>query len=114
MPNCVDLVKRLSSAVGREESMTNIRDVAKAAGVSIASVSAVLNNVGRVGEETRSRIWSAVEAVGYSPNSIARSLRLGRSKLIGMAVGDITNPYSAAMVRVVEKVAIARGYSVIV
>ncbi|MBI1775172.1 MAG: LacI family DNA-binding transcriptional regulator [Proteobacteria bacterium] len=94
--------------------MANIRDVAKAAGVSIASVSAALNDTGRVGEETRARIWAAVEAVGYSPNTIARSLRLGRSQLIGMVVGDITNPFSASMVRIVEKVAIDRGYSVIV
>ena len=82
--------------------MATIRDVAKAAGVSIASVSAVLNKSGRVGAEATERVWAAVEAVGYSPNSIARSLRRGHSTLIGMMVGDITNPFSAELVRIVE------------
>jgi LacI family transcriptional regulator len=94
--------------------MATIRDVAKAAGVSIASVSAVLNKSGRVGAEARERVWAAVQAVGYSPNSIARSLRRGHSTLIGMMVGDITNPFSAELVRIVEHQARARGYSVIV
>ncbi len=82
--------------------------------MSIASVSAVLNGSGRVGEATRRRIWAAVEAVGYAPNMVARSLRTGRSKLIGMVVGDITNPFCAGLVRVVERAAIASGFSVIV
>jgi LacI family transcriptional regulator len=77
-------------------------------------VSAVLNETGRVGENTRRRVLSAVEAIGYSPNAVARSLRLGRSNLIGVVVGDITNPFSAEIIRVVEKAALARGYSVIV
>ena len=94
--------------------MATIRDVAKQAGVSIASVSAVLNESGRVGAETRRRVWSAVASVGYSPNAVARSLRRGTSSLIGMVVVDITNPFTARLVRVVEKAAIARGYSIIV
>lgn len=94
--------------------MATIRDVAKNAGVSIASVSAVLNESGRVSEETRRRVWAVVEAVGYSPNMVARSLRTGHSKLIGMVVGDITNPFCAEWVRVVERAAIARGFSIIV
>jgi LacI family transcriptional regulator len=94
--------------------MSTIRDVATRAGVSIASVSAVLNDSGRVSEATRRRIWDAVEAVGYAPNIVARSLRTGRTKLIGMVVGDITNPFCAGLVRVVERAAIASGFSVIV
>ncbi|WP_293859101.1 LacI family DNA-binding transcriptional regulator [uncultured Alsobacter sp.] len=94
--------------------MATIRDVAKAAGVSIASVSAVLNKSGRVGPEATERIWAAVEAVGYSPNPIARSLRRGHSALVGMIVGDITNPFSAELVRVVEHRVRSKGFSVIV
>ncbi|WP_342361865.1 LacI family DNA-binding transcriptional regulator [Terrarubrum flagellatum] len=94
--------------------MANIRDVAKSAGVSIATVSAALNESGRVSDETRRRVWAAAEAVGYSPNSFARSLRLGKSRLIGVVVADIANPFWGAMVRIVEKAAIAAGYSVIV
>lgn len=73
--------------------MANIWNVARSAGVSISSVSAVLNQSERVSEGTRRRVCAAVEAVGYSPNMVARSLRTGRSTLIGMAVGDITNPF---------------------
>ena len=94
--------------------MATIRDVAKAAGVSIASVSAVMNASGRVGDDARRRVWAAVREVGYSPNIVARNLRLGRSQLIGVVVGDITNPFSAGLVRVVEKAVIEQGYSVIV
>lgn len=94
--------------------MTTIRDIAKAAGVSVASVSAALNNRGRLSEETRRRIWEAAEALGYAPNMAARSLRTGSTKLIGMVVGNITNPFSAGLVRTVEREAIAHGFSVIV
>src|SRR5712691_7329701 len=95
--------------------MANIRDVARHAGVSIATVSAALNDKGQVSEETRRRVWEAAATVGYSPNAIARSLRLGKSRLIGVVVGDITNPFWASMVRVVENAAIAaHHHSVIV
>ena len=56
----------------------------------------------------------AVKSVGYSPNAIARSLRLGRSPLIGVLIGDITNPFCTALVRVAEKAALAARYSIIV
>jgi LacI family transcriptional regulator len=94
--------------------MATIRDVAKHAGVSIATVSAALNESGPVSGETKRRVWAAAEAVGYSPNAIARSLRLGKSRLIGVVIGDIANPFWGAMVRVVEKIAIAANYSIIV
>jgi LacI family transcriptional regulator len=94
--------------------MANIRDVARHAGVSIATVSATLNDSNPVSEETRRRVWDAVKAVGYSPNAIARSLRLGKSRLIGVVLGDITNPFCSAVVRVAEKVALAAKYSIIV
>ena len=82
--------------------------------MSIASVSAALNGTGRVGSETRERVRRAAEQIGYRPSAVARSLQLGRSSLIGMVVADITNPFNAGLVRVVEKAAIARGHSVIV
>ncbi|MEX0853657.1 MAG: LacI family DNA-binding transcriptional regulator [Bauldia sp.] len=94
--------------------MANIRDVAKKAGVSIATVSATLNDSAVVSEKTRQRVWAAVNAVGYAPNAIARSLRLGKSRLIGVVIADIGNPFCSSIVRVVEQVAIAAGYSIIV
>ncbi len=94
--------------------MANIRDVAKHAGVAIATVSATLNESASVSEETRKRVWAAVEAVGYAPNAIARSLRLGKSRLIGIAIADISNPFCSSMVRTMENAAIAADYSIIV
>ncbi len=94
--------------------MANIRDVAKHAGVSIATVSTALNSTGPVSEKTLRRIWEAVEAVGYAPNGIARSLRLGKSRLIGLVVSDITNPFFGALALAIEKTAHASGYAVIV
>jgi LacI family transcriptional regulator len=94
--------------------MTGIRDVAKRAGVAIATVSAALNGTGPVSEETKRRVLEAASAVGYAPNAFARSLRLGKSRLIGVVVGDISNPFWGAMVRIVEKIAIAADYSIIV
>ena len=94
--------------------MANIHDVAKAAGVSIATVSATLNESASVSEETRRRVLAAVEAVGYAPNAIAQSLRRGKSRLIGLVIGDISNPFSSTMARTIEQGALAAGYSVIV
>ena len=94
--------------------MANIRDVARHAGVSIATVSATLNDLNPVSAETRRRVWEAVKAVGYSPNAVARSLRLGKSRLIGMILGEITNPFCSALVRAAERVAQTAGYSIII
>ena len=55
-------------------------------------MSATLNKSASVSEETRKRVWAAVEAVGYTPNAIARSLRLGKSRLIGLAIVGYLQP----------------------
>lgn len=94
--------------------MATIKDVAKAAGVSIATVSATVNGKGGVSEKRSRRVWEAVEAVGYSPHGIARSLRLGRTQVIGLIVGDIANPFFTSLAKAVEARASAAGYSVIV
>ena len=70
--------------------MTTIKDVAREAGVSIATVSYVLNNkTEAISEDTRSRVWTAVNTIGYRPNVTARNLRSSRSKLIGYAWHNI-------------------------
>jgi LacI family transcriptional regulator len=95
-------------------NLANIRDVAKAAGVSIATVSATVNGSSPVGEATKNRVLEAIKTVGYSPNPMARSLRSGRSRLIGLVLGDVANPFWGSVLRVVEKAALGAGYSVIV
>lgn len=90
--------------------MANIQDVADAAGVSTASVSRFL-----AGQKVRSAdaIRSAIEALDYSPSSIARSLKTGRHNAIGVIVPDITNPFFAGLVRGIEDQARSNGFDVI-
>jgi LacI family transcriptional regulator len=94
--------------------MASVRDVAKRAGVSISTVSIALNNSARVSAETHRRVMEAVEAIGYSPNSVARSLRLGRTNLIGLVVSEITNPFFAALAKIIQSEALRAGFNLIV
>src|SRR6478609_10161836 len=73
--------------------MATSRDVAKAAGVSQATVSRVLTGDSAVREDTRTRVLAAIQAVGYTPNGAARSMRTGRSNTIGVVVADLDNPF---------------------
>lgn len=82
--------------------MATIRDVAKEAGVSVATVSRVLNENGYVHEDTRKRVATAMEELNYSPNEVARSLYKKKSKLIGLLLPDITNPFFPQLARGVE------------
>lgn len=90
-----------------------IRDVARTAGVSPATVSRVLNAPEGVSADLRSRVLAAVESLGYRPNSQARSLRTRATAVLGLIISDITNPFFTSMVRAVEDVASEAGYSVI-
>src|SRR5689334_12705183 len=94
--------------------MATIKDVARVAGVSIATVSATLNGAPRVSEKLAKRVWDAIESTGYSPDGVARSLRLGRTRSIGLVVGDISNPFFTSLAKVVEARASEAGYMVIV
>ncbi|KQL55474.1 LacI family transcriptional regulator [Heyndrickxia shackletonii] len=82
--------------------MATIRDVAKEAGVSVATVSRVLNETGYVHEDTKKAVTSAIEKLNYSPNEVARSLYTRKSKLIGLLLPDITNPFFPLLARGVE------------
>ena len=93
--------------------MTSIKDVAKAAGVSTATVSRVLANNAPIKPETRERVLKAVSDLNYRPNLIARSLRIQKSTKIGLVVSDIRNPFFTAIGRAVEDTAHQNGYSVL-
>ena len=93
--------------------MPSIKDVAKIADVSTATVSRVLANHPRIKEETRQRVLDAVEQLNYRPNLIARSLRVQKSAKIGLVVSDIRNPFFTAIGRAVEDAAYEKGYSVL-
>jgi LacI family transcriptional regulator len=94
--------------------MTTIRDVAKAAGVSTATVSAVVNASAFVSDELRARVVAAVEALDYAPSAAARGLKRGRSQLIAMVVADLANPFFHRIVCVAEAAVAAWGFSLVV
>lgn len=94
--------------------MATIKDVAKRAGLAISTVSAVINRSAPVSGDAISRVEAAVAEVGYVPHGGARSLRSGRSHLIGLVVPNIANPHFAAVAREVENVCLARGYTSVV
>jgi len=98
------------------ERRVSITDIAKKVGVSAALVSYVLNGrekEKRVGSEMVEKIRSAAEELNYQPNQIARSLRLGSTKTIGLVVADIANPFFSHFARIVEDEAFKVGYSVV-
>ncbi len=94
--------------------MATIKDVAKRAGLAISTVSAVINRSAPVSGDAIARVEAAVVATGYVPHGGARSLRSGRSHLIGLVVPNIANPHFAAVAREVENVCLARGYTSVV
>ena len=93
--------------------MVSIKDVAKAAGVSTATVSRVLAKKSRIKDETRKRVLEAIEQLNYRPNLVARGLRAQKTSKIGLVVSDIRNPFFTAIGREVEDAAYERGYSVL-
>lgn len=93
--------------------MANIYDVAKEARVSVATVSAVVNESAYVSPALKTRVTAAVRRLGYHPNLLARSLAKQESHTIGMIVPNIANPFWPEVVRGVEDSAHARGYTLV-
>ena len=93
--------------------MVGIRDVAKYAGVSPSTVSRALSGVAFVEPETKEKVMRAVSDLNYKPNLAARSLKKGGSRLIGLIIPDIMNPYYPEVVKYMETCATKAGYSLI-
>jgi len=93
--------------------MSTIYDVAKYAGVSVATVSAVVNESSFVSPELKKKVTAAVEALHYTPNLLARSLAIRRTNTFGMLIPDIANPFYSGILRGVEDRAQKSGYAVI-
>lgn len=91
-----------------------ISDVAKRAGVSTATVSHVINNTRVVAQETTGRVLSAIEALGYKPNAFARTLKTGKTDMIGFIVPDISNLFFATIIQQVEEILGSRGKNLII
>lgn len=93
--------------------MASIKDVAKAAGVSTATVSRVLSDKPHVKAEIRELVMKVVEELNYRPNLVARNLRAQKSAIIGLIVSDIQNSFFQFVSRAVEDIAHQQGYSII-
>jgi len=91
-----------------------IREVAREAGVSIATVSHALSGKRPVSGATRRRIKSAARRLGYRPNQVAASMITGRTQTLGVIVPDIANPFFSGLVHAAEVAAAGRGYTVVV
>lgn len=93
--------------------MVTMRDVARLAGVSITTVSHVVNETRPVAADTRDRVLAAVEQTGYTGDAIARSLVMGGTRTLGLALPLAGNPHAAALTAAVEAAATAAGYTLI-
>jgi LacI family transcriptional regulator len=90
-----------------------MRDVAERAGVSVTTVSHVINETRPVSDELRERVLVAINELGYQPNILARSLRRGKTHTIGMIVPDSANPFFAEVARGIEDTSFKHGYNLV-
>lgn len=96
-----------------DRKKNTMKDVARLAGVSTSTVSAVINSAVPVSPKRRQRVLDAMTALDYHPDAIARGLKTGRSFVIGVVVPDITNAFYPEVVRGIEDTARKAGYSVL-
>lgn len=94
--------------------MASIKDVAKEAGVSVATVSRVMNNRGYISKETRRKVEKAIETIDYHPNQIARALQKSQSYFIGIIVPDSNHPFFSDLIKYVELSANEKNYKLLV
>lgn len=92
----------------------DIRTVAAMAKVSIATVSRTINGSPLVSDQLSKRVWQAVKQLNYFPNTHARTLVSGRSRLLGIIVENITNPFFPELIQSFEEIAVAHGYEILV
>src|SRR5579862_1250772 len=99
---------------GKTPERMDIRTIARAANVSIATVSRVMNNVASVNPKMAKRVWEAIEQLDYFPNTQARALVSGRSRLLGLIVSEITNPFFPELIQGFEDIAVEHGYEILI
>src|SRR5579862_8229817 len=91
----------------------DIREIAKRAKVSTATVSRAINRVPTVNPALAKRVWSVIEELGYYPNTQARALVSGRSRIFGLIISEITNPFFPEIVQVFETIAVQHHYEIL-
>jgi LacI family transcriptional regulator len=103
--------KRRSS---RNAAPMDIHTVAKMANVSIATVSRTINHIPTVNPKMAKRVWEVIKELNYLPNTQARALVSGRSRLLGLIVSEITNPFFPELIQGFEDVAVEHGYEILI
>lgn len=97
-----------------EKRRLDIRDVAKHAHVSIATVSRTINSIPTVDKRLAERVWNSIRELNYFPNTQARALVSGRTRLLGLLISEITNPFFPELIRGFEDVAVENGYEILI
>ncbi|MEO0365577.1 MAG: LacI family DNA-binding transcriptional regulator [Pseudomonadota bacterium] len=92
----------------------SIKEVARLAGVSTATVSRCVNNPEKVTEKTRVKVQQAIRTTGYSPNTLAQSFRRGRTNMIMVVLPSVGDPFFSRVMRGIRKAAKAKGYSIVI
>jgi DNA-binding LacI/PurR family transcriptional regulator len=92
----------------------DIRTIARLANVSIATVSRTMNHVATVNPKIAKRVWEVIDELDYFPNTQARALVSGRSRLFGLIVSEITNPFFPELIQGFEDIAVEHGYEILV
>lgn len=107
-------MKTVTYIGGSDYTMATIKEVAQLAGVSVATVSRVINNNGYVKADTKLQIEQAIKQLNYKPNEAARTLFKKKSKIIGLLLPDISNPFFMLIARGVEDIALKHGFQVLI
>jgi len=109
-----DMKTNLKKAKFNSPEPMNIGMVARAANVSIATVSRTINGLSTVNPDIAERVWKVINRLGYFPNTQARALVSGRSRIFGLIVSEITNPFFPELIQGFEDVAVEHGYEILV
>ncbi|MHB1022187.1 MAG: LacI family DNA-binding transcriptional regulator [Acidobacteriaceae bacterium] len=114
MTEKTDPPKKKQRRTSQKAPKMDIRTVARLANVSIATVSRTINRVATVNPEIAKRVWAVIEELDYFPNTQARALVSGRSRIFGLIVSEITNPFFPELIQGFEDIAVENGYEILV
>src|ERR1700728_3836741 len=107
-------VRKTRRRTAPKSDRMDIHAAAKLAHVSVATVSRTINHIPSVNPKMAKRVWEAIRELNYYPNTQARALVSGRSKLLGLIVSEITNPFFPELIQGFEDVAVENGYEILI
>jgi LacI family transcriptional regulator len=114
LKDSIDMTTKISDVTKRRGNGRDILEVAKLAGVSPATVSRVTNGRSTVDKKLAKKVWQAIEQLGYVPNPQARALVSGRSRVLGLLISEMTNPFYPELIEAFENIAGENDFEVMV